>query len=115
MAAFIHKKMNQGAKVIKTAEELAAHRSKNISAIIVLPEENSNDMKNILNLINQFEDIEIAVLLDKSLLDLKLQSKKSLVLFRKFDDGDKILNLGDGEINFEPTKQFIIGLKFPLV
>jgi protein disulfide-isomerase A1 len=114
MTAFIHKKTSQGTKIIKTAEELNEFRNKKISALVVLPSENTQDMKSALELTNLFDDLEVAVLLDRKLLDKKLDSEKSLILFRKFDDGDKVLNL-EKDFNVEIVKQFINGHKFPIV
>lgn len=45
MAAFINKKVNQGTKIIKTVEELKEYSSKKLAVVILLPEEDSSDMK----------------------------------------------------------------------
>lgn len=71
-------------------------------------------MKVVQRLANHYEDIEVAVVLDKSLISQKLESHKSLVLHRNFDDGVKVLSL-DAELNLEIMTQFTDAHKFPLV
>lgn len=79
-----------------------------------MPEENSADMKVAQQLTNTYEDIDVAVVLDKTLLNQKLDHEKALVLFRNFDDGMKILNL-EHELNLDIMVQFINSHKFPMV
>lgn len=45
MTAFINKKVNQGTKIIKTAQEFKDFVSKKLAIVLFLPEENSADMK----------------------------------------------------------------------
>ena len=45
MTAFINKKVNQGTKILKTAEEAKEFAAKRLSIVVLLPEENSADMK----------------------------------------------------------------------
>lgn len=45
MTAFINKKVNQGTKILKTAEEAKEFAAKRLSIVVLLPEENSVDMK----------------------------------------------------------------------
>ena len=114
MTAFINKKVNQGTKIIKTAEEFKEFAAKRLSIVVFLPEENSADMKTVQQPTGQYEDVEIAVVLDKSLLSKNIDHEKALIMFRNFDDGMKILNL-TAELNLEIMTQFINAHKYPVI
>lgn len=45
MTAFINKKVNQGTKILKTAEEAKEFAAKRLSIVVLLSEESSADMK----------------------------------------------------------------------
>jgi hypothetical protein len=49
--------------------------------------------KQVSRVSKNFENIDFAVAYDKLLIPMEVKQNKAIVFFRKFDDGDKIIEL----------------------
>lgn len=52
---------------------------------------------------------------DKSLIPMEVRHNKALVMFRKFDEGDKVIEFQDETVSDDFIKQFINSFRFPTV
>lgn len=99
---------------IKLESELEQYAAKNISAVYFIPEITDEILKLLKFLQATYEDIPFAYSDNKALKQNYDESPYVLVLFRQFDDGEKIM-VTKTIPEEEKIKKFINIMKFPIV
>lgn len=90
ISTFITLKSKIEIKILKTKEEVDEIRTNQFATVFLVPENNERALNQILKFVRSVE-FPTAVVYDKTLLPLTISADKALVVFRKFDEGDKVI------------------------
>lgn len=114
ISSFISHKIKSEITVLKTKKEVEEQEASNFAVIFLLPENNEKLMKTVLKFSRNYDAFQTSVVYDKTLLPMTISTDKALILLRKFDDGNKVIEFAD-ELAPDFIKQFVNSHRFPIV